>query len=151
MSVLQFLDYQHSITDSGRRRRPSDKRKIAKTQQSPSLDHDTSASESSAPHGKRGAKKGDEEGSAGRKPARTKERNAGEVEDDGADGNADVRSDNDFSVEPSSPPSGAKALRSVRSAVLSVDRTKVRPASKPAEPEDGTVSLVLALRSFKGL
>lgn len=140
--------FQHSISDSGKRHRLSDKRKVAKTQKSPSIDRDTSASESSVPQGKRASKKGEDEGSVERKTTRAKERNA-EAEDDVIDATADGRSDNnDYSVEPSSPPSGTKAVRNIRSAVLSIDRTKNHPVTKQAEPEAVSPLFTLCISIF---
>lgn len=106
------------------------------------MERDSSASETSAPRGKRAAKKADDEGSAERKPNRMKEKTASaEVEDDGVDVTGDARSEtNEYSVEPSSPPPGNKGPRNVRSAVLSIDRAKGRSHSKQTESEDGAVS-----------
>lgn len=134
---------QHSISDSGKKRRASEKRKAIKNH-SPSLERDSSASETSAPRGKRTAKKADDEESSERKLNRLKEKAAAaaaEVEDDGGDVAGDARSENnEYTVEPMSPQPGNKGARNVRSAVLSIDRAKGRAHSKQTESEDGAVS-----------
>lgn len=112
------------------------------------MERDSSASETSAPRGKRAAKKADDEESAERKPNRMKEKAAAaaaaaaEVEDDGGDvaGDASRSENNEYSVEPLSPQPGNKGARNVRSAVLSIDRAKGRSHSKQTESEDGAVS-----------